>query len=658
MRFSSQCGECPAGQFASPCRCSPCPPGTFSTTYGATHCISCPTSQYSLPGSTACDSCSNVERLFHAKPPWGRWHAYNWEGYTKILKDTSGHKRHSVAFSGSPVLASGTGNGATASQFFVYGNTAASIRLPAGSLPHPFTLCTMTRYNGVTQGRVINAFGANFLHGHQGGPASRGVANYGDTWATNQTGVGSLNDWLVMCGKSSGTAPRNVLVQGLPAGVRDFSVTGNLQLAINTGQNGTASDFAFAHAIVWNEILSDTEMSMVASMMMASLNDASINIATTGVCLCAGAVICARPTWARWHAVNYDSVNRVLRDSSGNNRHSTSVTGTVGVTSASGNGATVPMLHMFGDVNTNIYLPPGSVPGHFTLCVVSRYTGATRGRIFASVNTNFLHGHWNTRRGWGDWHDATMRNMVSEEAIGVNTDWLVFCGKNPGFLPTNILNHGQPRGVKNTSAWANYQLSINYPGVFTSEVSDWAVAHGLVWDQALPDEDMEHVSRALMHSLSTTVNIPALGNTTCGCVLPLASCSATPSLACQACTRCMAGSYATPACSSGSCLACPYGTFSASGSATACSPCLAGSFGMASGASACRSCLEGKYSPFVGMSFCIDVSHGTWRSMFHMGLCVCLSTHVIYHPRFGNARAYHRDSLSLSLSLYAHVRTI
>jgi hypothetical protein len=247
------------GEYFTSCKCLPCPPGTFVNTSGATSCQACLATQYSLPGSSSCNSCAMAEKLFSAKPPFARWHAVNWDSSNAVLRDSSGNQRHSVStvYSGYIAVETETGWGASVSQYLLRSATWASIKLPPGSLPKLFTLCTMTRYwnGGGSRGRIINAFGANFFHGHD--TTRRGVAYYGDgmKWVTRQNTVGTLENWLVMCAKNSGKAPNNVLVDGQPVGVADTAFTAGWQLGINTGDvSDSSSDWGFGHAIVWDQV--------------------------------------------------------------------------------------------------------------------------------------------------------------------------------------------------------------------------------------------------------------------------------------------------------------------------------------------------------------------------------------------------------------------
>jgi hypothetical protein len=611
---SLQCGDCLPGQFATTCKCFDCPPGTFSNISRATACENCPVSQYSLPGSTFCNNCTMWEKIFYVKPPFARWHAANFDAAYLVLKDSTGNRRHSVSATGLGAATTATGNGATVPQTVLQGGTGASIRLPAGSLPAVFTLCTMTRYTGAAKGRIINAFGANFAHGHS--DTYRGVAYYGDAgkWATSAQDLNSGNslDWLVMCSKSFGKAPRNVLANGQAVGTRDTPSVGDLQLAINTGQSGSASDFAFAHAIVFDQALSDEEMGIISSIMVRSLTDASINIASLGACTCTGSVVCTKLPWARYHASSWDPVSNAWLDTSGFNRHTVSTQGTIQVKTASGDGATALQSFLYGNTAAKLLFPAGSIPGHYTVCALSRYNGASRNRIFGSYSSNWKLGHWNGQRG-RVYHESV--GWVAEGISGTVTDWLVTCWKNPGMLPNNVLLNGVASGKLNTNFWANWQMSLNNPNPYGGEVSDWAASHVMIWSEALTDAEMAQVSTAFVNSLSdASVQVSALGSfSTCNCSMAWTACGGGSStgtqVACLACIKCKSGTYLAPLCNGG-CFACPYGTFSNSTTpgGSSCTKCSVGLFSPVAGAKECFGCPEGRYAPSTGMTMCLGVS--------------------------------------------------
>jgi hypothetical protein len=323
--------------------------------------------------------------------------------------------------------------------------------------------------------------------------------------------------------------------------------------------------------------------------------------------------MCTKPTWARYHASSWDAVNRRWLDMSGNNRHTVSTLGTVQIRTASGDGATVPLTYLHGDVNAKILFPQGSIPGHYTICVLSRYNGGTRNRIFGAYGQNWKLGHWSGQRGRA-YHDWI--GWLTDDIGGTGTDWLTMCWKNPGGSPGNVLINGRASGKFGTNFWANWQMSLNSPSPYEGEVSDWAAAHAIIWDSALSDDDMAHVSNSIFQSLTTsTIDVPTLGmnTTTCRCYIPLPECSASsstgPRTACSNCTRCLPGAITSPLCSATSCMFCPYGTWSTSPKASACTYCTAGTYAMSAGSTTCFTCLASTYGPFAGMSACFNVSN-------------------------------------------------
>ena len=96
--------------------------------------------------------------------------------------------------------------------------------------------------------------------------------------------AGDAANWLVSCGKNPGALPNNILVQGVARGNRATSYAGNWQLAINPSE---PSDWAAAHALVWDSALTDDEMVQVSSSMLGSLSNSLVNISSLGsTCEC------------------------------------------------------------------------------------------------------------------------------------------------------------------------------------------------------------------------------------------------------------------------------------------------------------------------------------------------------------------------------------
>ena len=91
------------------------------------------------------------------------------------------------------VYGNSSGNGASASIAYVTGTTSSIITWPQGTIPSTFTVCSLTRYTGGTNDRILNSVSTTWLHGHQNG--MRGVAYYKAGWQTVQSTYGlSVNN--------------------------------------------------------------------------------------------------------------------------------------------------------------------------------------------------------------------------------------------------------------------------------------------------------------------------------------------------------------------------------------------------------------------------------------------------------------------------------
>ena len=204
------------------------------------------------------------------------------------------------------------------------------------------------------------------------------------------------------------------------------------------------------------------------------------------------AVIAAYPPWARY----YGSAT----DTTGNGRNGT-VTGTVTSGSGIGNGATASIPYITGTITDSVTFPSGSIPTNFTICAITRYTGSYNQRILTNTSTgNYIFGHHTSGMQAyfnGTW--ATDANTFASLGIS-STDWLVFCGKNGGTVPNNVLFNNIAKGTASGGTGSGI-LSIN--GFSTGELSDWGFSHLIIWDKVLSDTDMATVSNALKSYLTT-----------------------------------------------------------------------------------------------------------------------------------------------------------
>jgi len=106
---------------------------------------------------------------------------------------------------------------------------------------------------------------------------------------------------------------------------------------------------------------------------------------------------------ADWNTVTqrFDS-KCVVQTCAGNTGARSAGTVTTGI--ASGNGAGALVAFVGGTTSTKSQWGAGSIPGAFTICSVTRYSGATKQRILSAWQNpagdlNWLHGHWGARAG-------------------------------------------------------------------------------------------------------------------------------------------------------------------------------------------------------------------------------------------------------------------
>ena len=153
------------------------------------------------------------------------------------------------------------------------------------------------------------------------------------------------------------------------------------------------------------------------------------------------------------------------------------------------------MQYLTGDISGTVLWPSGSIPVVFTLCSVTRYVeGGMMGRILAGTAIDWLHGHHKSERGVAHYRSW----KTAEKSVGVETDWLIICGKNGGSIPNNILVDGIALGVGiGEIGYATLSINSN----LYRENSDWAFRELMIWNTALSDADMVVASTALKVSL-------------------------------------------------------------------------------------------------------------------------------------------------------------
>jgi hypothetical protein len=202
------------------------------------------------------------------KQPFGVYSAENYAANAiPEFSNTSGMDVACYSLS----LATSSGNGAAASIPYVYGTILSAMDWPSGSIPSTFTICSTTRYNGDNKRRILQSKNTNIIHGHHSG--SRGRAYYdadltGGLFLSYGIPDNSSN-WLIMCGKNTGSVPGNIYYDGAAQGINSGIPITIDALTINANNNNyfEESDFAFSNVMIWDQALTDAEMVTVYDVL-------------------------------------------------------------------------------------------------------------------------------------------------------------------------------------------------------------------------------------------------------------------------------------------------------------------------------------------------------------------------------------------------------
>ena len=208
--------------------------------------------------------------------------------------------------------------------------------------------------------------------------------------------------------------------------------------------------------------------------------------------------------WYRADSNYWNRESNILLSGNGNHAFTS---GAISLSESSGDGAMVELQYLYGETESTVEWPTGSIPSEFTICSITRYVvDGRKGRILAGRSSPWLHGHYESKRGVA-YYKAWNTDMKS---VGVLTDWLVICGKNSvGLVPNNILVDGVALGVINGGGGGGY-LGINNNLFSPAENSHWAFRELMIWNTTLSDEEMRIASMSLRISLiyGQVYNIP------------------------------------------------------------------------------------------------------------------------------------------------------
>jgi hypothetical protein len=209
------------------------------------------------------------------------------------------------------------------------------------------------------------------------------------------------------------------------------------------------------------------------------------------------------PAYLMASAESWNPSQQRFMDLSGNGRVGTLQAGAVSVGSVSGNGADRPIPYVGGTTGTQISWGAASIPSTFTICSITRYSGAEKQRILVCRDRDWLHGHfgyYGTKYAGATYYTGPGEVQYT---ISPNTNWVVACGRNiqtPGSAGT-IIN-----GVVTSTAKGgagNCELTINQePSFILVESSDWQLSKLYVWNTHLPDSLFAQASSRLVQYLN------------------------------------------------------------------------------------------------------------------------------------------------------------
>ncbi len=267
---ASSCTNCTAGSYSgvagasSVSVCLKCPAGKYSGAAGASNasaCVSCPAGMISLEGASACICPANtyeitdvLGNILATSPAYFMTSAEAWDAANSRFTDLSGNGRHGALTQGTVTLGSVTANGAGWSIPFVGGTTATRIAWPSGSIAATFTICSITRYTGGANQRILGA-GAGWLHGHHSGKAGSTYYPEGNLGYS----ISTVTNWVIQCGRNIGTAGAvSTIVNGVVTGTALGGGKGSGQLTINEAW-GENSNWQLSRLYVWNTHLSNAD---------------------------------------------------------------------------------------------------------------------------------------------------------------------------------------------------------------------------------------------------------------------------------------------------------------------------------------------------------------------------------------------------------------
>lgn len=165
-----------------------------------------------------------------------------------------------------------SGHGASAKVRYIRGDTSAQY-LFGSIVPEAFTVCSITRYAGPNQGRVLTSTERNWIHGHFCGFAGSVFYMQHNTMLFNPE-FKDVHEWVVTCGTNGAEL---VLHNGVNiAQSYADGAGGAVGVGVNTGYVKdmgcqSRSDWAVMELLTWDRVLSEAEMERESAHLLQKL---------------------------------------------------------------------------------------------------------------------------------------------------------------------------------------------------------------------------------------------------------------------------------------------------------------------------------------------------------------------------------------------------
>ncbi|CAE7232846.1 unnamed protein product [Symbiodinium sp. CCMP2592] len=143
----------------------------------------------------------------------------------------------------------------------VYGDSKSSFSF-GDILPATFTMCSLSAYTGITQGKILR--GESFWHGHADGQA--GSVFYGGQWVRDEKNLTGTRSWIALCASNQ---HEYIFLDGVEVPAKFAGGGGNTAIGVNDGPEDEHSDWAVAEVMTWDRVLTRSEMNDVQNYLRA-----------------------------------------------------------------------------------------------------------------------------------------------------------------------------------------------------------------------------------------------------------------------------------------------------------------------------------------------------------------------------------------------------